>query len=283
MRRLQGRNGIITGASRGLGVYIARALAARGVNLMLVARSAGDLERVRSGIESLGVRCVCVAADVGDLAALGLLVSRAEAELGPVDLLINNAGIERSSDYHSLKLDEIQRALAVNLQAPMLLSRLVLPGMLERRRGHIVNVASLAGLAGIAFNEAYGATKHGLVGFTRSLRLSLQARGTPVSASAVCPGYTRTSGMYQQHVQNGGVPAPFLLGAGRPEAVAAAVVRAIRRDLPEVIVNPMPVRPLLLLWNLFPRFAEWLQHKLGLTVMGRLVADAHAAAAAAEP
>jgi len=141
MRIADGQTAMITGASRGLGVYMARKLAAKGVNLVLAARSADALEDVSAQIRTLGVKAIAVPTDVTVRSELEYLVYRATEEFGPIDLLVNNAGIECTSRYELLTLDEIQQALEVNLTAPMILTRLVLPAMLERDRGHIVNIA----------------------------------------------------------------------------------------------------------------------------------------------
>ncbi len=141
--------------------------------------------------------------------------------------------------------------MLVNLLAVMDLTRIVLPGMLERQRGHIVNIASLAGKIPTPGLASYSATKHGVVGFTHALRA--ENVGEPVGFSAICPGFVSRVGMYGriEHL----APAPRVLGTVPPESVGAAVVRAIRQNLPEVIVNKRPVRPLILLNAVAPRLA----------------------------
>ena len=153
MRELRGKKAIVTGASRGIGVNIALRLAERGVNLALVARSAEGLQRVKDAVEALGVKAVALAADIGELEGLRGLVERATRELGPLDLLVNNAGVIPAGRFHELGAEEHERAMAVNLLGPMRLVRLVLPGMIARGRGHILNVASLAGMGGLAYSE----------------------------------------------------------------------------------------------------------------------------------
>src|SRR6266446_2045991 len=150
--------------------------------------------------------------------------------------------------------------IAINLEAPMILSRLVLPGMLERRSGHIVNVSSLAGKAGPAFQEPYAATKAGLIAFTASLRATY--RGSGVSASVISPGFVE-AGIYANLKARTGYAAPVVLGTSAPETVPRAVIRAVERNIPEVIINSIPIRPLLVLNLLLPSFGEWLTHKTG--------------------
>ena len=185
MKNLKGRMAVVTGASKGIGVHIARALAKRGMNLVLAARSQAELEAVKAEVEGIGVKAIVVQTDVSDKAALRALVDAAKAEFGEIDVLVNNAGIESVFRYHALEFEEIEEILDVNLRAPMLLTWLVLPGMLARGEGHIVNIASMAGKVGPAFSEPDGATKAGLIGFTQSLRGSYQDQG--VSASVVIP------------------------------------------------------------------------------------------------
>ena len=134
----------------------------------------------------------------------------------------------------------------------MYLTKLVLPAMRERNMGHIVNISSLAGLSGSAYAETYCATKHAVVGFTRSLRASLKQDQSNVSASVICPGIVGETGIFKKLEIEENVKAPKLMGESRPQAVSEAVVRSIVRDLPEVIVNPTMVRPGLVLGVLLP-------------------------------
>ena len=269
MKNLRGRTAILTGASKGIGVHVARALAKQGINLVLAARSVNALEEVRKAVERQGVRAIAVPTDVGDRSALKSLVGRAVSEFGSIDILVNNAGIELILAYHKLRPEEIEEMVRVNLIAPMHLTWLVLPGMLERRQGHIVNMSSLAGKAGPAYEEPYGATKAGLIGFTQSLRGSYRRSG--VSASVVCPGFVE-EGMYAKTKEEFGVTVPRLLGVSKPEAVASGVIRAIKKDLPEVIVNPGPIRPLLTMAAISPSLGEWMIERIGAVAVFRKVA-----------
>lgn len=262
MRDLEGRMALVTGASRGIGVYIARALAAEGLNLVLAARSGDELEGVAEDLRATGCRVLCIPTDLSDRPSLEALVERAEQE-GGVDLLVNNAGAEHWSAFDQLPVEAIDRLIEVNLNAPMVLSRLLLPKMVQRGRGHIVNVSSVAGLGGVAYAEPYCATKHGLVGFTRSFRATALSEGYPVSCSVICPGLVSDAGMYDDIRRELDLKAPLLLGTSPPEKVAKEVVRAVKRDLPEIVVNPTPIRPLVALALFAPRFALRLIMKLG--------------------
>ena len=229
---LRGAIAILTGASRGLGVDIAEALTRRGVSLALAARSEQELKETQARVERLGGRAVSIPTDVGKLKDLENLVAVAEAELGPVDLVVNNAGIERYANYHELEPEWIEKILRINLWAPEVLSRLVLPGMVERGRGHIVNVASVAGKTAVPYNPIYSSSKHGLVGFSWSLREEMKPLG--IGVSVVCPGFVSDSGMFH-HWSQGQKP-PSVSKSVSPADVAAAVVRAVERNKAEIIV-----------------------------------------------
>jgi len=262
MKNLKGRTAVVTGASKGIGVYIARALAEKGMNLVLAARSQAELEGVKAEVEGMGVKAIVVQTDVSDKAALRSLVDAAKAEFGAIDVLVNNAGIELIFRYHALEFEEIEEMLNVNLQAPMMLTWLVLPGMLERGEGHIVNISSMAGKVGSAFSEPYVATKAGLIGFTQSLRGSYQDQG--VSASVVSPGFV-DAGMYEEMKEQYGVKAPAMVGSSKPEKVSKAVVKAIEKDLGDVIVNPGPMRLLLGTAAMTPGLFEWVSKRMKIS------------------
>jgi short-subunit dehydrogenase len=254
MKEIAGRTAVVTGASRGIGVFVARALSEQGMNLVLAARTTDALEELRSQLVARGKGGVVVApTDISKREDCRRLVETAQREFGAIDVLVNNAGIENIYPYHKLSLDEIDEVIDVNLRGTMCLTWMALPGMLERRRGHIVNMSSLAGKVGPACCEVYAATKAGLIGFTQSLRGSY--RGDGVSASVICPGFV-DAGMYSRVVEEHGLEVPKTLGVAKPEAVADAVVKSIVKDVAEVIVNPMPVRVLLGMYSLAPGITE---------------------------
>ncbi|MEE9277054.1 MAG: SDR family NAD(P)-dependent oxidoreductase [Dehalococcoidia bacterium] len=272
MKELSGGTAILTGASRGIGPYIARALAREGLNLVLAARSPTGLDTVAEEVRGIGVRAIPVPTDVADAQAREALLTAATDEFGAVDVLVNNAGIEKTIDYHRTDPVEIQQVIDVNLVAVMLLTRLVLPGMLQRGRGHVVNMSSLAGKVGAPYEAPYSATKFALVGFTQSLRA--EYHGSGVSASVICPGFVADAGMYADMNAETGVKAPRMVGTSSPEKVAKAVVTAIKRDKPEIIVNPHGVRALLTLGEAFPSLGERLARRTGAHEMFRRTAKA---------
>jgi len=249
---------LVTGGSRGLGPTIARALLREGARVTLSARTANDLEAVVKNLAAGSAQVHAVAADVARGDDRRKLLEEAEAALGPVDILINNAGIELMAAYASLPPERIQEIVRTNLDAPLMLSRLVLPGMIERARGHVVMMSSLGGKKGSPYSATYAATKAGLIAWASALRSEL--RGSGVGVSAISPGFVSEAGMFAVRGQR----APWLLGSSSPEAVARAVVRAIAKDVGEIIVNPGPVRLMLALDALSPRLSTWVLRTSGV-------------------
>jgi short-subunit dehydrogenase len=259
---LAGRTALVTGASRGLGRYIARALAKERMDLVLVARSAAGLSALKAELEPSGVTVHTRALDIADRAAFAALLEEAERVSGGIDVLINNAGVETVSPFHELLIDEMDRMLNVNLAAAMAATRLVLPAMLRRRRGQIVNMASLAGKLGPPLVETYAVTKAGLIAFTQSLRASYE--GTGVGASVICPGYVSGAGMFADRTRRDRVRWPRMIGTSSPEAVAEAVVRALKEDAPEILVTPGPARLVAALSQLAPRLPGYFIRRMKL-------------------
>lgn len=249
MDELRGRNALVTGAGGGLGAYIARALAVEGVNLAVTDLPEAPVDGLAAELRSRGVEVKHAPADLADADERRRLVSWAEDALGPIDILVNNAGVEFGGPFAEAAEDQLEAIVSVNLLAVMDLTRQVLGGMLERDRGHVVNVASLAGKVPSPYLSSYSATKHGVIGFTSSLRAELGA--TQVGFSAICPGFVSRVGMYgrlEPYIEKGRNPA----GTVPPERVGEAVVHAIRENVGEIIVNRRPVKPLILMQVVFP-------------------------------
>lgn len=255
-------NAILTGASRGLGKHLSLALAREGVNLVLVARSAEALSEVVKQVKSHNVDAVSIVADLSDKEQVKTLVERAGVELGPLDLLINNAGLELIRPYDQYPTEEIETVVQLNLITAMQLTRAVLPGMLQRGHGHIVNISSLAGKIGFPNQTPYSATKAGLVMFTHSLRAELMDK--PVGVSVVCPGFVDEDGMYARMKERIGA-APIIMKPTTPDKVTRAVIKAIKRDSAEIIVNPTPARPLAVLREIFSGITPYMHKVLGMT------------------
>ena len=253
MRDLAGANALVTGASGGIGPYIARALAGEGANIAVSGRRVDALEALVAELAGLGARAEPVPADLADPADAEALIERSEAALGPIDVLVNNAGVEFAAAFASQPTEELRTTVEINLWAPLLLTRRVLPGMLERGRGHVVFVASLAGKAPTPYEAVYSASKAALIGLTRSLRV--EYREAPVGFSVVCPGFVAGDGMYQRMVEQG-IRSNRILGETTTDKVATAVLDALRRNRSQVIESGAPIKPLLALGELAPRAFE---------------------------
>lgn len=272
MRNLKNRVCVLTGASRGLGPYMARSLAAEGVNFAVAARSASELEATAAMLRDLGWRAIAVTCDVGSADDRRRLIDATLAEYGRIDILVNNAGIELTAHFENQPDDEIARVVEVNLTAAMHLARAVVPAMLERKTGHIVNVASLAGKVPVPFSVPYAASKAGLIGFTRSFRSEFKKRG--VSASVICPGLVSEAGMYKDMQDQSGVKENFLAGTVSPSKVASDVVKAIKRDRPEMLVYRGPGRLVTGLAELTPGVFERVFPMFGTNKLFEDIADA---------
>ena|SRR2546421_6817903 len=266
MQNLTGKTALVTGVSGGIGPYIVRELAKEQMKLVLAARKASQLEEVARQLRQEGHQILMIPTDVTDHQALQTLVAKAQQEFGGIDVLVNNAGVDMLGAYHELQWEEVDHILQVNLMAPTFLTHLVLPMMLAQRSGHIVNIASLAGKSGMAYQEAYCATKAGMIMFTSALRASYKEHG--VSASVICPGGIKQAGMFQRVLDSTHVSYPAI-STSPPQKVALAVLRAIKRDLPEVIVYPTPMKPFLALQALSPRLIERLLPHMGGDVFKR--------------
>jgi short-subunit dehydrogenase len=236
--QLASTSGILTGASRGIGVYLAESLAAKGVNLALAARSADDLESTAKRLERFGTKVVCIPTDVTSRSDLENLVDRATSDLGPVDLLINNAGVERYAPFHEYDFDSIEQIMKTNVISAQWLTRMVLPGMVERGKGHVVNIASMAGKLAVPYNSVYSASKHALIGFSWSLYQELRDKG--VGVSVVCPGFVAEAGMYSDWSK--GKQPPGLAKPVSPQEVADKTIEAIEKNQPEALVAPLIMR-----------------------------------------
>jgi short-subunit dehydrogenase len=222
---------LLTGASRGIGVFIARELAKQKATVVCVSRSQAGLDKVCAEINALGGKGISISFDISNVEELPILLQNIEKVAGSVDILINNAGIEIYRAFQDYSLKDIQSVLAINLLAAMELTRLVLPNMFYQRSGHIVNIASLAAKKGHPYDSIYSASKAGLLMWADALRQELVNTG--VGISTICPGYISDYGM----LADTGVLSPSLAGSSKSGDVAKAVIRAIEKNNAEVIVN----------------------------------------------
>ena len=253
---LSGKTAIVTGASRGIGPYIAKTLAKQGVHINAVARSESGLQETKSEIELLGGSCNIYPFDLSNIEELESLVTDIWSSHGPVQILVNNAGIEHYQHYDRISKSEIPSILHTNLHCPLELSRAILPLMIGSREGHIVNIASLAGKKGVAYNSIYSASKAGLLMWADGLRQ--EYKDSPINISVICPGFISEAGMFN----DAQVDPPSLLGSSKPQKVADAVINALNKGSCEIIVNSGPIRPLLALaqvsWKLADKIVRWL-------------------------
>ncbi len=256
---------VLTGASQGLGAVMARSFAAASAHLVLAARSADKLTALAKDLGS-STRVLAVPCDVTKDADRQTLVTCARAEFGRIDVLVNNAALEELGHYAEQDPITLERIIATNLLAPMLLARAVLPAMLAERRGHIVNIASLAGRTGMPFGAAYSGSKGGLAEW--SISLAAELRDSGVAVSVICPGFVDDTGMFSRKE----APAPRSIGASKPQDVMQAIMQVLHKPRVEVIVNPKPVRLLMALKALSPEAALAVGRRLGLVDFLRRIA-----------
>ncbi|HNR35988.1 MAG TPA: SDR family oxidoreductase [Candidatus Hydrogenedentes bacterium] len=183
---LQDTVALITGAGRGIGRGIALAFARQGCDIAAIARTAREIEETADAVRRLGRRARAIVCDVTSARGVSEAVRMAECELGPIDILVNNAGYGSFKPFIETDEASWRRTLDVNLTGPFLCIQAVLPGMMARRRGRIINISSVAGLKPIAEQAAYCASKHGLNGLTKVLAMELRPYG--IGVHAICPG-----------------------------------------------------------------------------------------------
>jgi len=185
---LKGKTALVTGSTSGIGLGIAKALAAHGADIVL--NGFGDIESAKAEVAAAGVQVSYHGADMSKPAEIGEMLAHAGRVFGGVDILVNNAGIQHVARIENFPVDRWDAILAINLSSAFHTTRLALPGMLARNWGRIINVASVHGLVASAEKSAYVAAKHGLVGFTKVT--ALENASTGVTCNAICPGWVLT-------------------------------------------------------------------------------------------
>ncbi|MGH2979504.1 MAG: SDR family NAD(P)-dependent oxidoreductase [Solirubrobacterales bacterium] len=255
--QLHGSTALVTGATGGIGQAIVRALHARGATVLASGRKREVLEELAREVD----RVEPVVADLSDAAQVAALVFGRR-----VDVLVANAALPASGRLESFSAEEIDRALDVNLRAPMHLARALLPGMRERGSGHLVFISSLSGKMASAGASVYNATKFGLRGF--GFALSEDLRGTGVGATTVFPGFIREAGM----LADSGARLPRGVGTRTPDDVARGVIKGIEKGRAEVDVAPFSLAYGARLFGLAPGLTAAISRRLGSDPLAEAIA-----------
>lgn len=229
MISLNGKTAVITGAGRGIGRAAAIALAKEGVNIGLIGLNMSNLEKVSAELEEYGVKVSGAAADVSDLTAVQHAIEHIKSDLGPIDILINNAGIAKFGGFLDLTPEEWENIVRVNLMGVYNVTRAVLTEMIERKSGDIVNIASTAGMKGAPVTSAYSASKFAVLGMTESLMLEVRKhniRVTALTPSTVATDLALENKLIQENAEN----------IMQPEDLAELIVAGLKLN-PRVFVK----------------------------------------------
>jgi NAD(P)-dependent dehydrogenase (short-subunit alcohol dehydrogenase family) len=244
---LRGAVVVVTGASSGFGELAARRFARAGSTVVVAARRLDRLEALVADIRAAGGAASAAACDVGDVASLDALAARVRELHGGLDVLVNNAGIPGGGRFDGLTADQIEQVIRVNVLGVLQGTRAFLPMLLDRGRGHVVNVASLAGRFATPGHSVYTASKHAVVAFSEALAYELAPRG--IRVTSVNPGFASTEGFPQT-----GLPGFLVM---HPDRVARAIVDAVREDAGPEVAVPRSVAPLEAFRILTPPLYRW--------------------------
>jgi short-subunit dehydrogenase len=258
--QISGSTVLLTGATGGIGHAIARELGSRGAKLILTGRRAEVLAPLASELDAQAL-----AVDLSDPAEVDRLLS----ESGEVDILVANAALPAAGTLESFSVQQIDRALDVNLRAPIVITHALAPRMAARKGGHLLFVSSLSGKAASAQSSLYSASKFGLRGFALALRSDLRASG--VGVSVVCPGFIREAGMFADSE----VQLPRGVGTRSPQDVAGAVAEAIERNRAEVDVAPLALRAGAMFAAIAPQTAANVTRRTGGEQIAAAIATGH--------
>ena len=238
MQTINGKNAIITGAGRGIGRATAIAFAKEGINVGLIGKTAANLEKVAEELRQYKVDVTMATADVSNNESVIAAVEHVKSELGPIDILINNAGIGKFGKFLELSPEEFKNIIDVNLMGVYYVTRAVLPEMIERESGDIINISSTAGQKGAPVTSAYSASKFGVLGLTESLMLEVRKHN--IRVSALTPSTVATDLAFEENLTD-----------GNPDKVMQP------EDLAEVMVAQLKLHPRILvksagLWSTNP-------------------------------
>ena len=231
-RQLEGKVAVITGGSRGIGFAIAQSLGRMGAKLSLCARDSGKLEKAADELKREGIAALCTVADVTRTDQIAALVQKTEQSLGPIEILVNNAGIGYFAPVQDALEANWDAVLDTNLKSVFLATKAVAPGMIQRRSGHIINIASLAGKNAFPGGSIYCASKWGLVGMTQCMAEDLRQYG--IRVSAVCPGSVATD--FSPHA--GKDQSKMLQSEDVAHAVEVIVTQAPQSFISEILLRP---------------------------------------------
>jgi short-subunit dehydrogenase len=231
---LGGRTAVVTGASLGIGEGIAKTLAREGCHVALVARGRQPLEQVADEIRASGGTAHVHACDMRDPAAIADMIAGVEAALGPIDVLVNNVGAGTFKPIHHMTIDEALQAVDLPLTAAIAATHAVVPGMIARRQGHIVNLTSPAGYFPLPYMVPYTASRHAMLGLSLSLREELEPHG--IGVSLICPAQVDTGYFQRNDADIGWYPKlSAVFPVLQPNDVGEQVLRAIRQNRAETI------------------------------------------------
>ncbi|MDF1779814.1 MAG: SDR family NAD(P)-dependent oxidoreductase [Alcanivoracaceae bacterium] len=262
MKDLTGRVAVVTGASAGIGRAIARELASAGCTVALLARGHDALDLLQRELTKAGATALAISCDLGDASAMRAALEKVEAELGPVDILINNVGAGTFKPLHQMSAQECDIAIQLPLLPALTAVHALVPGMRARGVGHIVNLTSPAGIFPLPFMVPYTSARHAMVGLSESLYEEL--RGTGVGVSLVCPAQVNTGYFERNDADMGWYPKiSSLFPVSEPEQVARRVVTAIRKNEREVVF-PALLWAAVATFRKMPRLSIRLFRMLGL-------------------
>lgn len=257
MTRISGSRCVVTGAARGMGKLLAQRLLEDGARVALLDRDEAELEATRAQLAAIGDARSWVV-DLADGEAIYDTCAKVEADLKGVDIVVNNAGIVTGGALAEVSDERHALTYAVNVLGVVRMTRALLPGMIERGRGHVVNMASAAGLTGVALQTTYSSSKWAVVGFSESLHYEMRHLGHPIPVTCVCPGFVDT-GMFD------GAEPPLLMPMLKPGEVTDRVIRAIRGQ-ERLVTMPLLVGTVPLMRATLPgRVQDFIAEKLGVS------------------
>ncbi|WP_016950926.1 SDR family oxidoreductase [Anabaena sp. PCC 7108] len=266
MKSIADKTVLLTGATGGIGVYIAHTLAKEKATILAVSRSPEKLKKISDEVDELGGKCISFCFDISRITDLSILLNQIYEVTGTIDILINNAAIEKYRPFQHYTLEDIQSILTTNLITGMELTRLILPKMIAQNSGHIVNIASGSGKKGAPYNSIYSASKAGLIMWTDAIRQELA--DSSIGVSVICPGYTN-AGMFHAF----GLSAPSLARVSEPTEVAIAVIKAIQHNQPEVMLDGILTKLLFSNIQLFPKFGDLIFRWIGVNKLNQTCAE----------